>query len=72
MFLRRRRWLRLAMTGGGTFGAGKKSARRSAQQALQAQQARPGQRVRQHDDERNERLATDPEFTAARAKRLSG
>jgi hypothetical protein len=66
MFLRRRRWLRAAMTGGGAFGAGKKSARRPEQQA------RPGQRVGQHDDERNERLATDPEFTAARAKRLSG
>ena len=67
MFMRRRRWLRGAVIGGGAFGAGKKSARRSAEQA-----ARPGQQVGQHDDERNERLATDPEFTAAKAKRLSG
>jgi hypothetical protein len=65
MFMRRRRWLRGAVIGGGAFGAGKKSARRSAEQARQ------GQRVRQHDDERNERLATDPEFTAAKAKRFS-
>jgi hypothetical protein len=63
MFMRRRRWLRTAMIGGGAFGAGRKSARRLAEQARQAQQ---------HDDERNERLATDPEFTAAKAKRLSG
>jgi hypothetical protein len=65
MFMRRRRWLRGAVIGGGAFGAGRKSARRSAEQA------RPGQPVREHDDERNERLATDPEFTAAKAKRLS-
>jgi hypothetical protein len=68
MFMRRRRWLRGAVIGGGAFGAGRKSARRSAEQAGRA---RPGQPVRQHDDERNERLATDPEFTAAKAKRLS-
>ena len=66
MFMRRRRWLRGAMIGGGAFGAGRKSARRLAEQARQRQE------VRQHDDERNERLATDPEFTAAKAKRLSG
>jgi len=66
MFMRRRRWLRGAMIGGGAFGAGRKSGRRLAERARQAQQGRP------HDDERNERLATDPEFTAAKAKRLSG
>jgi len=66
MFMRRRRWLRRAVIGGGAFGAGRKSARRSAEQA------RPGRPERQHDDERNERLATDPEFTAAKAQRLSG
>jgi hypothetical protein len=66
MFMRRRRWLREGMTGGGAFGAGRKSARRLAERARQ------GQRVQQHDDERNERLATDPEFTAAKSKRLSG
>jgi hypothetical protein len=67
MFMRRRRWLRGAMIGGGAFAAGRmagrKSARRLAEQARQAQH---------HDDERNERLATDPEFTAAKSKRFSG
>jgi hypothetical protein len=67
MFMRRRLWLRGAVIGAGAFGAAKKSARRSAERA-----ARQGQQVQQHDDERNERLATDPEFTAAKAKRLSG
>jgi hypothetical protein len=66
MFMRRRRWLLEAMIGGGAFGAGRKSARRLAERARQAQQGQ------QHDDERNERLATDPEFTAAKARRLSG
>lgn len=72
MFMRRRRWLRAAVIGGGAFGAARKSARRSAERARPGQRVRPGQQVRQHDDERNERLATDPEFTAAKAKRLSG
>lgn len=66
MFMRRRRWLRGVVIGGGAFGGAKKSARRSEEQA------QPGHQARQHDDERNERLATDPEFTAAKAKRLSG
>jgi hypothetical protein len=66
MFMRRRRWLRAAVIGGGAFGAGKRSGRRSAEQS------RPGQQARQHDDEQNERLATDPEFTAAKTKPLSG
>jgi hypothetical protein len=65
MFLRRRRWLRSAVIGGGAFGAGKKSARRPARQARRGQ-------ARQHDDEQNERLATDPEFAAAKAKPPSG
>jgi hypothetical protein len=65
MFMRRRRWLRAAVIGG-ALGAGKRSARRSAERGRQGQQAR------QHDDEQNERLATDPEFTAAKTKPLSG
>jgi hypothetical protein len=81
MFMRRRRWLRAAVIGGGAFGAGKKFARRSAERARQGRPVRQhddqqlqhdDQQLRQHDDERNERLATDPEFTAAKAKRLSG
>ena len=66
MFTRRRRWLRAAVIGGGAFGGAKKSARRSAGQAGQ------GRPERQHDDEQNERLATDPEFTAAKTKPHSG
>jgi hypothetical protein len=66
MFMRRRRSLRAAVIGGGAYGAGNKPARRSAEQA------QPGQQAQQQDDEQNERIATDPEFTAAQAKLLSG
>jgi hypothetical protein len=50
MFMRQRRLLRAAVIGGGAFGAGKRSARRSAKQA------RPGRPAQQPDDEQNERI----------------